>query len=221
MKKVSKILTVARAFTSTSTIDETILKQRREICSTCDFNSNNVESKDMGFIEKARKKLLDNEPFCTACGCQVNEKTSQDTEECGLSEKGLKPKWNRLKLETTNRLDLNLINKSSEYVNIDLAKNKLAFEINYGEVNKETLSEIEFLLKSKVGVEFSMTKFRPSCGSCTKATYEKIDSHTYKANVKLNTTNMMSGLFRKTIYLTYKLNNLERTSEIKLVGTTK
>lgn len=220
MKKVNKILTIAKSITTEPDVSKEILNYRREICNTCDFNSNNTLNEDLDTLGKARKKLLKDKPFCTACGCQINEKTSRSTEECGLSEKGIRPKWKRITLETSSRMDLNLINKSIEDIDIDLTIDNRHFKIDYGEINKGSVKEVEFLIQSKSGVKFDLTKFRPSCGSCTKASYERVDNKTYRATVLLNTSNMISGTFKKTIYLTYYLNNVSQKCEIKLQGNT-
>lgn len=80
MEKVGKIQTIVRAFTQKSNIDENILRKRREICSSCPLNSLNKEK--TGVFEEIRKTVV-KKPFCTACGCQIEQKTASETEVCG------------------------------------------------------------------------------------------------------------------------------------------
>ena len=135
MKKVDKTQTIIRAFTTESDIDKDLLKYREKICGGCEFNSENMTEESLGLFSKMRKKTLgESNPFCTACGCQINEKIRQETEECGLVYKGLPPKWNRIKLETIGNSDLDIINKSVYYMNVDLTVDGENYVLYFGEI---------------------------------------------------------------------------------------
>ena len=106
MEKIGKIKTIARAFTTDSNIDENILLERRNICNQCPLNSKNIEESKLSLVDRIKKRASGDNHFCTSCGCFINEKTSQETEECGLGDSGEQPKWFRVKLETTDRLEI-------------------------------------------------------------------------------------------------------------------
>lgn len=220
MKKISKAKTIVRAFTQDSDIDPIILEKRRSICSICPHNSENTDQKELGLIDKARKKLLKDEPFCIACGCQINEKTTQETEECGLAEKGLPPKWNRVKIETVDKIEIDIINKSPEIINMDLSKDDKFFVFDFGEINKEDNQSFEVILKTKDNYTLEVKYFTPSCNSCTSSTCERIDSFSYSAKVKLN-TDKLSGKFAKNIYFAYTVRGKYKKNRIKMIGIVK
>lgn len=221
MNKTGKVKTIVRAFTGKPDVDEDVLKFRREICGGCEFNSNNIPDSELGFIEKARKKLILGEPFCTACGCQINEKTGQSTEECGLAEKGETPKWHRIKLETTGRFELNIINESKELINLDLSENGTEFEINFGENKREGTLDISFIVESNLGVPLVLDYARPSCGICTKVDTGKISNNQYRIELTLDLTKISVGAFRKSLHLGYYLKSNYHKQTLKLVGTLK
>lgn len=218
MKEVSKAQTIVNAFTQKPNVDEETLAYRRKICGSCEFNSDNKPDSELGFIEKARKKLIKGEPFCTACGCQVNEKTGQATEECGLAEKGLSPKWNRVKVETTSRWDLNVVNESQEIVNLRLDEKGSHFEIDFGETKREGVREITFLLQSKIGVPLTMHYVRPSCNICTDYSYVKIDENTVRVTLSLDVTKISVGAFKKSLHLGYYLKQAYKKQTMRLIG---
>ncbi|MCA9749977.1 MAG: hypothetical protein KC414_12785 [Romboutsia sp.] len=220
MEKVGKVKTIVKAFTEKSDINDEILEFRRSICGGCEFNSENVDTKKMSFIEQARKKVLNGEPFCTACGCQINEKTSRGTEECGLAEKGLVPKWNRVKLETVSKIEVDIINNSYKQVNIDLSVDKKSFVIQYGEIESNKIEEIELLIKAKEGKHLEMKYFTPSCGACTSSSYIKIDKNTYKVKLELNTAKL-NDVFSKNVYFAYNIGTQYRKNRIQLKGKIK
>lgn len=221
MEKVNKLKTIARAFTQESTIDEKILENRRQICFGCEFNSENVSPDKLTFIDKARKKTLgENNPFCTACGCQINQKTTQETEQCGATEKGLPAKWFRVKLETVDKLDLNFINKSVDEVNLDLDIKGRYYGIYFGETTN-TVKLIRILIQSKSGIKFDIDYIKPACNSCTEVNYSKLDSNTYQVDIELNLPIIDANSFTKNIYFSYNVDTISKKGIIKLIGTKK
>lgn len=219
MEKVNKLTTITRAFTQESTIDEKILENRREICFGCEFNSINVPQEKLTFIDKARKKTLgENNPFCTACGCQIKEKTAQETEECGAVSKGIPAKWFRVKLETVDKLDLNFINKSVDLVNLDLDKRGRYYGIYFGNTSN-TVKLVKILIESKIGTTFDIDYINPSCNSCTEVEFKKINDNTYEVDIELNLPIINANSFTKNIYFAYNINKETKRGVIKLIGT--
>lgn len=217
MEKVGNLETIKRAFLEDSDIDKKVLEDRRAICNGCEFNSLNINDEGLTLVQKARKKLH-KDPFCTACGCQILEKTTQETEECGLASVGKTPKWFRVKLETVGRFDLDIINNSIDKMNIDLTTDKKYYQIDIGKVQSNKDSEIEFLVKSKSNVVLKMVHVTPSCGSCTNSSFEIIDDNTVKINLSLNLEEIPLGKFSKNLYLGYDLRDDYKQNVIKITG---
>lgn len=217
MEKVGNLETIKRAFLDESNIDKEVLEKRREICNTCEYNSLNIDEKELTLVQKARKKLH-KDPFCTACGCQILEKTSQETEECGLAGVGKTPKWFRVKLETVSRMDLDIINQSINKMNIDLTPDKKYYQIDLGRVKMDVDSEIQFLLKSKSNFKMIMNHVTPSCGSCTNSSFKTLDDNTVQVNLSLNLQEIPFGKFTKNVYLGYDLRNDYKQNVIKITG---
>lgn len=167
-KKVSKAKTILRAFTQTSNIDPTLLEQRREACKTCPRNSMNVDVTTMGLKDRMQHTLA--KPFCTICKCFIAEKTSQETEECALTEIGEQPLWTRLKLETTGSTDLNMINKSPDKINVDMDEETGEYIIGYKPINISSDTNIRFSLE-KDGLPITVNQMIVNC-SCLKLVKE-------------------------------------------------
>ena len=221
MEKIGKIKTIARAFTTDSNIDEVILLERRKICEECPLNSNNIKESDLNLIDKIKKRTSGDNHFCVACGCFINEKTSQETEECGLGEKGDTPKWFRVKLETTDRLEIDIINDSHNKTKLDLTADSKAFEFDYGEINKDSNLTISFKIKSKIGINLDLASVTPSCGSCTESEFEKEDDNTYNVKVTLAYDQLPYDRFSKNLYLGYYIRSKYIKNVIKLIGIKK
>lgn len=145
MKKVNKAKVIFRAFTSQSSIDPEILKERRSKCEGCPRNSKNFPKEQMSLKQSIQNSL--GKPFCTICSCFIEEKTSQETEECALAEIGQQPLWNRIRLETAGASDINLINKSPEKVNVDLNETTGEYTIRYNPMKKDADTNIRFALE--------------------------------------------------------------------------
>lgn len=221
MEKTGKIKTIINAFYGETNIDSLELNKRREICNGCEFNSKNIENKNLNLFNKLRKTTLKNQLFCTACGCQIDEKTSQETEECGLSEKGLKPKWNRIKLEIVDKFELDLINKSPDLINIDLSKGGDYFEVRFGKIESNKVEKFSLELKSKDNNYLKVKEVKASCTFCTKVNVEEKNENTYILDISLDFTKISKGSFIKNIALKYDIGNKEKINKIKFVGVKK
>lgn len=221
MKKVNKAEIIRRAFFSKMNMDVEEIERRRGICETCPFNSKHVPTKNMSFINKARKKTLKNEPFCTACNCQIKEKTASPLDECGLVEKGEPPKWNRIILETTDKKEIKIVNKSPKVVNVDITKDGDSFEVDFGEVHKLSDGNFKLELTVKEGLELDVVFANPSCKSCTTVTYIKESKSKTTLNGKVDFSKMLIGTLQKYIYLNYDVNGKNVNNTIKLIGEIK
>lgn len=219
MRKISKIETIASAFLSDPNVSSKILNKRREVCGSCDLNSDNVPDKNLGLVEKVRKKTK--KPFCTACGCQIFEKTTRGTEECGAVSKNLEPRWNRVIVRTINRYDLDLYSLSPDIINIDLSDDGSHYVINTGQVSVENNLSFSFLLRGKPNLDIDIFHFKPSCGSCTNFEINKTKNNTYKVDIELNLKSILDSEFSKPIYLSYNVNGTVKKSVIKIIGKTK
>ena len=84
-------------FTDKDRVPKEVYLERWKICDKCEYNSNNYPIDKMSYLQKARKKLLKDEPFCIACGCQLKQKLSLKTTQCGLVVFGEEPLWKEYK----------------------------------------------------------------------------------------------------------------------------
>ena len=201
MKKKGKIKTIIEAFTEKLPVNEDWYKERLEACLGCEFNSDNIDKKDLSFPQKTQiATLCSNSRMCTACGCCLDEKLSRKTETCGLKEKGLDPKWKALKAETSNtsNLDIEIKDKSAENIFIDTKTNKFIVEL--GEVS-ELVKEVKILISKEGGLK--ITKMKPAC-SCTVPKQEQLDEDTVYTVVKINTSSFSKGgSFNKGLTISY------------------
>lgn len=220
MKKVDKTQTIIRAFTTESDIDKDLLKYREKICGGCEFNSENMTEESLGLFSKMRKKTLgESNPFCTACGCQINEKIRQETEECGLVYKGLPPKWNRIKLETIGNSDLDIINKSVYNMNVDLTDDGDNYVLNFGEITND-IHNYNFVITTKDNKE--LTYVEPGCQSCTRVKFDELTKSSYNVDLTFDATQLFSyGLFEKNVYVGTKIGEETFKYVIKIVGIVK
>lgn len=79
------------------------IKERKEICRTCPFNTDNIADKSFTDNIKIRanqvlnfilRRKVTEEATCTACGCMLIFKTAEEDEYCP------KNKWNRHGIES-------------------------------------------------------------------------------------------------------------------------
>lgn len=214
MKEQSKLKTITNAWTKDADVSEEVFETRMEICGGCEYNSDNKKEADLTLFEKARKKTT-SEPFCTACGCQLAEKLGQAVEQCGLVDIGLPAKWNKEKIITVGKDDLNLKNLSLDKVSIELSVSKLSFEVDYGQVNLKSDTNIALEIEGK-NPTFVLISAKPGCG-CTHADTIKVDNK-YHLRTALDLNQVRKGEFKKGITLTYRVNKQERKVKIILKG---
>lgn len=212
MKKVGKIKTIYRAFFNPKGIDKEEWQKRMEICDTCIFNSKNAEL--TGF-SSLRAKLIE-KPFCTQCGCQIYEKTSSETEACGLESQKQYPKWNRILVETTNRRDMNLVNKTIDFANVTLDNGD--FVIDVGEVNRRNTKTILVGLLSDTAEQgFKINRVASSCSACLKAKAQRVSEAEYNLYLDVNWARL-SGHFYKYALIEYEINGENHKAKVIVKG---
>jgi hypothetical protein len=182
MEEISKIRTIINAFTNKLPKGEEWYKERLEICKTCSYNTANKKGVSL-------KDLIG--ASCTACGCFIERKAAMKEEECGLSQIGMTPKWNKLSIITNSSEDYNLHNNSPEKVNISLENNE--YILDYGELYKTSDTNVEVLLEGTSTVKETMV----SCG-CTKPSVTILSASLTKLNIRVDLSKQ-NGNMSKTI----------------------
>ncbi len=201
MRKVNKAKVIARAFLKDKSNKPNWHKERLEICETCPLNSKNLP--DATVIDKMK-------PRCSACGCFILEKTSQETEMCGKADIGEEPLWPALKVETSSSSNLDLINLSPDKINVDL--NKDYYLVNYGDTKKGSDSLITLQFTSKDSLE--PIECKSTCGCTTPAKPKLIDKNTMEISFSVRTTRASRIVSTVTVY--YNVNGQRRNVKIKV-----
>lgn len=212
MKTVSKFKTIYRAFFKETEVPHDILADRRRICETCPYNSKNSEEQ-LSLIKRLQKQL--DKPFCTQCGCFIHEKTRSATEACGREEQGETPFWNRLKIETTSKMKLNLINKTPELVNPVVKGEAIVLEL--GDVERSKLKDIYFDLELKDNRVLNFHDIQAGCRSCTKVFTKRLSDSKMEVRVNLN-WKILTGRFNKRIVFTYFVKGERQSQEVIVNG---
>lgn len=217
MEKKSKLKTIYDAFTQEADVSQELYNERLEICNACEYNTANKASEDIGMADKLKMSTIcKGSEVCTACGCCILVKIGQKTTECGLAEKGLTPKWNAVKIETSKDSDLNIEILDKSALTIDLESNTNIFEVNAGDVTS-TVLEIKLEITRTKGLKISTIK--PAC-QCTVPVSEQIDENTVRVVAKVNTTGFgRNARFSKSITVHYFVSGTgTRSAIIKLTG---
>lgn len=124
-------------------------KERMDLCAVCEHNTaNGGLGKQVEWV--AKKTGVHN---CNICGCVISKKCWSKNEACGLEEKGLKPKWNRLIVETVKEDLFNVLNKSRHEVNVNLSADGTMFEFMANERYPEDDLKIKFVVECKKNME--------------------------------------------------------------------
>lgn len=194
-------------------IPEKELEKRREACRNCPYNIKNTPEEKRTLLEKVRDgvKLGD---FCTICGCQIKEKTMSPTEGCALEERGRKPLWNRIKVETSGKTE-NLINLDPDKINIDANQTEYVIyadmvssdmHFNFGVESKKLIDRIDYV--------------RTTCTCFDIVSYELSESlKVIKILIKIKYGHLPSGIFDKWVYVGYKdEGGNSRKMSIKIKG---
>lgn len=208
MKEVSKLTKIYTGFFGEDA-PEQIIKERREECSNCPFNSKNAN--ELSLLDGIRANLTS--PFCTLCGCQIYEKTSSPLEECAMYMIDKPKKWSKIKIETMEKEALNLIkipgNKDYE---ISLKEGNFIFTLGEVKAGEDVSLEALFQGKEDNKVEFQTMKV--ACG-CTSSKSETLDDRTIKSSFKINIGKTNMGANSKTATIYYKINGKPKSDTLK------
>lgn len=203
MKKENKILTIVKAFAGSQNIPQEVKNERLKICDGCIYNSKNADTSVVGSV---RDWSMGH--FCTACGCQIKEKTSVPYEECGLGSIGKKPLWNRLGIVTSNSSDFDIFIEESEY-RLDLINDVLVIECY--DVLQDYL-EINLVLKKKrEDIEYIM--FSTGCASCSSI-QEEYEGDLCKVRIIIDTTVLVNEPLHKNFHIDYVKNGNKPYTQI-------
>ena len=214
-QRIGQIKTIYRAFFKKSEVEYEEYKRRLEICSKCEFNSANIEESNMSLFDKLRKKLID-PPFCTACGCQIKQKAGSITEACGLEVQDEYPKWNRIKIERTDKMKVNLINKTPELVNPNITPDG-TIVLDLGDVKRSDLKDIEFDLEVPSTVNLNINRIQAGCPSCTKVKYHSVGRNKVQMTVWMKWS-ILRAKFSKDIIFSYTSNGEAHVQTVKIIG---
>lgn len=227
MEKISKTRVILRAFSGQNQLPEDITEKRREACKTCPFNSANIDEKSL--LEKWREKVL-GEPFCTLCGCNVKEKTTQPTEYCALRDNGQNPLWNSIILETKSSRDINVLNHNPELLSLDYDPKIAAVILDFGIVSRKDYKNSQFdhdFAFSMICDSFpiiEIVEIDKSCG-CTTPKHSAMPDNEFKIEVGLQFDLIGAKDFSKSLTIKYLQNinksidkNQPRYLPVRLVG---
>lgn len=213
--RVGRVRTIYRAFFKKSKINKDTLEHRREMCRRCPFNSDNSSTTSLGWFKALRKRFMV-KPFCTMCGCFIKEKTASMTEACALEDQGMDPMWYRVFLETLNKNNMNLVNKSEKLVNPRITEDGTII-LDYGKIKRSALADIDVSLEVGEGLDLKITNCSYGCSACMRVTYHKTDINKYNAHIWINWERIQYK-FRKPIVVTYKVNKKEYKQAIEVIG---
>lgn len=208
MKEVNKLKKIYQGFFGEE-VSEEISSERRSKCNSCEFNSVNAEK--LSLINNIRNTFTP--PFCTLCSCQIEEKTGSPLEECAMYMIGEEKKWYKIKIETMENENLNLIQIGENKYDISIVDDNFVIDLKKVEVNKNPVIEVLFQLNE--GKKMSNVSFGTSCG-CTTATNEPVDERTVKSIIKINVGSLNYGAGSKTVIVSYMFEGKAKTQKVKL-----
>jgi len=215
MKSKSKYLAIKDSLFKGDDIPEDIKQYRLSICDTCEWNSKNKSEKELDLLGKIRKTTLgEDKAFCTACSCQIDLKTGQGSEECGIVEKGLPPKWNRVYLEVIDKNRLSLYNLDSKKANLSLNEDSTCYLLDFGE--SDIVSKTVVLrLYSKENKKFEIIDASQSCGSCIGLEIIRQDDEVL-LKIRFKFDKVIIGDHLKSINFSYSIDRKVYNNKIQL-----
>ena len=212
MKEVGKLNKIYKGFFGDK-LPEELSSPRRKECSVCPFNSANAEK--LSLIEGIRNSFTS--PFCTLCKCQIEEKTGSALEECAMYMIGEEKKWFKIKIETMEKEDFNLIQTGNKQYDISIEDE--GFVIDLGKVDSLTGAEVEFTLESQVAS--TLNKLVATCG-CTSSKAGQDGDNKINVTIRLDVPSVGYGAGRKTLFVHYLQGRVEKvlTLTLKFYRTT-
>lgn len=206
MKEVGKLNKIYKGFFGDK-LPEEISSTRRRECALCPFNSVNAEK--LSLIEGIRNSFTS--PFCTLCKCQIEEKTGSALEECAMYMIGEEKKWFKIKIETMEKEDFNLIQTGETQYDISIEDE--SFVIDLGKVESSTNAVVEFTLENEV--ESTLSQLVATCG-CTRSKAEQDGTNKINVAIRLDVPSVGYGSGRKTLFLHYLQGGVKKSVTIVL-----
>lgn len=153
-------------------------EQRRDICATCPWSTDNVAHEKLPLSYKEQLKL-NGGPICTACHCFTDLKAKLPEAVCGLTEINEVPKWGAIKVKVTVAKGLTIEQKegAEDYVFYEDAEGKQVFR------TKTTAIVIDKTLILK-GIDIQ--RIEPSC-SCLVADLKRVAENHFEIEYRLST----------------------------------
>lgn len=208
MKEIGKLKKIYEGFFGEK-LPEEIIEKRREQCKNCEFNSTNT--KNLTGIDSLRKDFV-KEPFCVLCKCQIKEKTQSPLEECALHLINEPKKWFKIKIETMENKNLDLVQIGTEKYDIGLDEE--SFVVKLGNVKNSSEPEGTFIFEAKEGRKLELEKFYQSCG-CLSVKSKQVDNK-IEVSFKLDVSLVSFGAGSKILTLLYFLDGVKRIQKLHI-----
>lgn len=208
-----KIRNIADAFMHPLPVDEAWYQDRLAICSGCEYNSDNVDDTDKSLVHKLREVAnpCPEKRHCTACGCCIDRKTAVAGETCGMTELGMKPKWESIVVDDLSNKGVFIANKNPEVYK--LLREGSKFTIDLGKVAQETVS---FSFEVHTPKNYIFRNAIAGCG-CTFIDKGEIEEGVFGFPIKLSTQNFAkNALTVKAISLYFKEGEIQRVINVQL-----
>lgn len=183
-------------------------QRRLEICSTCEWNSENKPKSKQTAEEKAWVIANLGAPTCLFCKCEITAKDSIPHAKCPLP----KPKWAAIETfaETSSE---KIVNISTTPLVVTVENNETI--LNYGDIPLGEPTDVQLLIVDKKN-EMTDISASASCG----CTVPKLEKKGKDITLKINYNTDLKGDFNKTVVLTYKKNNMKFEKIFKIKGKT-
>lgn len=204
MKEIGKVRKIYEGFFG-DTLPEEIIEERRKICDGCPYNSKNVNTSK---LVELRNTLTG--AYCTLCKCQIKEKTQSPHEECAAYMAGEEKKWFRVKMETMEKENLNLIQTGSKLFDLTTEGDKFVLNLGKIRVNEDTEGEIYL----EGSTPLKLNNVTVSCGCVS--TSSSVNGEGITINFRINVNSVGYGSGAKTITVYYEENGENREQVIRL-----
>ncbi len=163
MGKNNNIVEIGKNWASTRfkkmPTQENWYQTRLEICTGCEYNSENIPQEKKTEAHLMRDKLsgieCQGKRHCTACGCCINQKASIKTSVCGLTELNLEPKWFALEIDNDDKQYYSVTNLTPDNCHLiyNDTKGNEHFIFDFGLTDKKVLN-LEFKIFSPQKCQF-------------------------------------------------------------------
>ena len=184
-------------------------KRRLEICSTCNWNSDNKSKEELTLQEKGWIKFNHGKSTCLSCTCMLEAKASLPHAKCPLP----RPKWGVVQTFAESSTE-KIVNISTTPVKMSTLGNEII--LDYGIIPIGEPTDVQLLIVDK---EDKMTSISASA-SCG-CTVPKLEKKGKEITLKINYDTKREGDFTKTVLLSYIKNSINFERIFKITGKTK